>query len=420
MNITITPKKISGVITAPPSKSYSHRAVILAALAEGTSVIQNLLLSEDILLTLAAMKQLGANITVKGTTATIIGTGGNLRISPAKRTIFCGYSGTSMRLLTGIASLVDDEVILDGEQRLRERPIGELTSALTQLGVQVEYPDKDGYPPIKLHGGIISGGEITVSGKASSQFISALLLIAPFAKKDTTILVTDLVSGPYVDITIDMMKTFGVNVERNESTFSIAAGQRYTAQQYTVEGDYSSASYFFAAGAITQSEVTISNLNPHSVQGDKQCIEILKTMGSQFTMKDKKITIHPNLLIPIDIDMNTCPDIVPTIAIICASTTGTSTIKNIAHLRIKETDRIEAVATELKKMGATVETTNDSMTIRGGKLHGAEIETYNDHRIAMSFAVAGLVAEGKTEIKNADVVAKSYPGFWNDMKEILK
>ncbi len=401
MDAIIKPSKIGGIISAPPSKSLTHRAIILASLARGNSIISNPLLSEDTRCTINACQKFGTKIDIKSNKLEITGTNGHFprKLSPIK--IFCGLSGTTMRLITAVAGLNPTQVNLTGDKRLLERPIGHLIDALKKLGIDAKATKKN-FPPIKVKGGNLRGGKITISGDISSQFISALLIISPFAKEDMEITVQNLQSAPYVDITIDVMKKFGVEVIQNKNSYFIKSGQKYKARNYEVEGDYSSASYLFAAASITHSKVKVKNLNPNSVQGDKFFLDILKKMND----KERHL------------DLGNYPDLVPTVSVIAASQNGTTTITHIGHLRLKESDRINAIAKELTKMGKNVHTRKDSITIDRGRLIGATIETHNDHRLAMSFAIAGLVAEGKTIIKKAEVVNKSYPNFWKDLIKI--
>ncbi len=404
MKVIIRPSILAGTVTAPPSKSYTHRAIILASLANGISIIRMPLISDDTKATIEACRLLGVNIRLKGTNLEIEGTNGNFPQKNSTTEINCGLSGTTIRLMTGVAAMSPTKVILTGEKRLRERPIGELVKTLKSLGVNITASGNNQFPPVTVKRGNFSGGRRIISGNTSSQFISSLLLIAPFGRKDTMLTVDDLKSAPYVDITIDMMKTFGVEVQKKGNLYKVKAGQKYQAQKYTVEGDYSSASYFFAASAITGSKITVKNLNKHSVQGDKYFLEIIKQMKNDLSNRN--------------INMGNFPDIVPSVAIVAANSYGTTVIENVDHLRLKETDRIAAIACELRKMNVDVRGKKDSLIIQGGKLKGTHINTYNDHRIAMSFAVAGLAADGETIINNAEVVNKSYPDFWKDLKKL--
>ena len=405
MKVKIKPSKVSGTISAPPSKSYTHRAIIIASLADGISVIKDPLISDDTIATVEACRKLGAKITIEKNNMTITGTGGHFPKRKSKINIFCGLSGTTMRLITSVACLSKNKVVIDGERRLRERPMKDLLLALNELGIDVESANRDFLLPIIIKGGILKGGEIKLSGNISSQFISALLLISPFAENDTTIIVKDLRSEPYVNITVDLMKTFGVMVENKGNSYKVKSGQKYSSRKYTVEGDYSSASYFFAAAAITHSKINFENLNPDSVQGDKYILEIIKIMNNNSSRK-------------INLDLGNYPDIVPTAAVIAATRKGETVIGNIKHLRTKESDRIKSIEEGLQNMHIKTSSTEDSLTIIGGTLTTAVIDTYNDHRIAMSFAIAGLAAVGETVINTAEVVNKSYPGFWKDFKKI--
>lgn len=401
MNALIYPSKLEGTISAPPSKSYTHRAIIIASLSCGKSTIRNPLLSDDTLCTIDACRKLGAKIKIKKNILEIEGMKGSLTKRDTPTEIFCGLSGTTLRLITAVAALSRSQVIIKGERQLHKRPIIELLQALKKLGIKIESNKL----PIRLQGGSIKGGKITISGNISSQFVSALLLIAPFAKSDLTIQVENLHSAPYIDITIHLMKTFGISVQKKNNAYIVKSGQMYNGRIYNVEGDYSSASYFLAAATITQSRLKIENLNIDSVQGDKYILSIIKRMDSK---------LLPN----IDVDLGNHPDIVPTVSILAAFRKGTSVIRNIGHLRFKESNRIESLTQELKKMNITTASKNDSLIIEGGNPKGTIIETHNDHRIAMSFAIAGLAAEGKTVIKNAEVVNKSYPDFWKDIQKL--
>lgn len=405
MKVLIRPSILTGNIIAPPSKSYSHRAIILASLARGKSVIRDFLLSDDIKTTIKACILLGTVIKWNGNAIEVEGTGGNFPVKNSLISIDCSQSGTTMRLMTAVAALSNTKVTLTGEKRLLKRPIGELVKVLKILGKDIIAKDNNQLPPVTTLGGVFEGGKVTLLGSISSQFISALLLIAPFGIKDTVLFVKNLKSEPYVDITMDLMKTFGVNVEKKGNTFHVKCGQTYNAINYEVEGDFSSASYFFAANAVTGSNISVNNLNNQSVQGDRYIIEIIKQM------KEKCLNTF-------EIDMGNYPDIVPTIAIVAAAMKGLTMISNIDHLRTKESDRIKSIEDGLQRMGIKTKSKKECLTIVGGTLHGAEIDTYNDHRIAMSFAVAGLCAKGNTVINDAQVVNKSYPDFWNDLKKL--
>lgn len=409
MDICIYPSKVHGKITAPPSKSITHRAIILAALARGTSVIKNALIADDTLMTINALREFGVDIKQKGNTLTIIGTAGNL--TAPKKPIDLGNSGTSLRLLTAVSSIAKGKTILTGSQRLKERPISDLLHALRNLGISIDSAHGDGCVPLEITGGKLKGGKVKITASLSSQFVSALLLISPFAKNDTEIIVRGLLrSKPYVDITIQLMERFRVRVHNdNHETFIVSKEQSYTAQQYSVEGDYSSAGYFLAAGAVGRGKITVNNLNPHSAQGDVFFLQILKQMGSYSRL---------NSLHGISIDMADFPDIVQTVAAVAAYAQGQTHITNIGHLTHKETDRIKDTAEELTKIGVKTHYSKNSLTITGSRPTGGTVDTHGDHRMAMSMAVAALGAKKPTIIKNAEVVSKSYPHFFEDLKKI--
>ncbi len=396
MNIKIYTSKVSGTVTAPSSKSVTHRAIIIASLARGISTIKNILLSEDTQYTINALQQLGVRIEQKGTTLIIYGSEGKL--TAPKQPIFVGNSGSTLRMLTAVSHLCNGAIIT-GEKRLQERPIKDLLNGLKQFET----------------------GTITIDGSKSSQYITALLLIAPFAKKGLTILITgELRSKPYVSLTINIMKTFGVAVKNDDfKKFVVEKEQTYQSKNYTIEGDYSSASYFFAAAAITKSTVTVQNLNIKSLQADKYFLEILSKMGCAVLQNKNSVTVTgTKTLSGITVDMNDCPDIVQTLAIVAAFAKGETLIKNISHLKDKETDRLHATAYTLEKMGIKAVATNDSLRITGGKPCGALINTYNDHRMAMSFAIVALGVHDEILIQNTEVVNKSYPNFWKDLQSI--
>jgi 3-phosphoshikimate 1-carboxyvinyltransferase len=420
MDAVITPSKVSGAANAPPSKSYTHRAIILASLAEGTSELDNVLLSEDSLYTLEACKALGVKARQEGSRIVVEGSAGELSVR--KERISVGNSGSTMRMMSSIAALAKGRVVFDGTPRMRERPIGDLLDALKQLGVEAKSVNGNGCPPIEINGGGLSGGEVKVSGAISSQYITSLLLASPYARSDTTIIVTDeLKSKPYVGITIDLMRRFGVEVEnRGYREFSVPCGQRYQATRYAVEGDYSSASYFFAAAATTKSTVSIAGLEEDSVQGDKHLLDLLRQMGCGVRWSNGVVSVEgaPELK-PITVDMGDYPDIVQTLIAAAAYAKGVTRVDNVEHLKHKETDRINAPANELRKMGVAVEVGKDYIEVQGkapSKPRGADIDSHGDHRMVMSFTAAALGAEGKSIIRGAENVSKSFPDFFREMR----
>jgi len=401
---------VQAVLTLPGSKSYTHRALMAAALAAGVSTLTNALRAEDTELTAQALVQLGAGIDWQGTTINV--TGRNGRWLPTALPIYLGNSGTSMRFLTALAALGEGEYLLTGTARLCQRPLGELLAALQKIGVKAESEKGDGCPPVRVTGGL-TGGKAQLSGAISSQYLSALLFIGPLAPAGLEIEITgELVSRPYVDLTLEVLEEFGISYYREGyRLFQLPGGQCYLPQDYRIEADASSASYFWAAAALTGGRVTITNLSLESSQGDAAFPQVLARMGCAVTSTETGLTVQGGPLQGVAVDMAAMPDLVPTLAVLAAFAQGETVITGVAHLRHKESDRLAAVVTELKKMGLEARETGDGLAIRGGAPHGAVIHTYNDHRLAMSFAVAGLKAPGMV-ITDPDCVAKSFPDFW--------
>lgn len=405
------------VVTIPGSKSYTHRALIVSALAEGESLLLNALRSEDTELTARALEKFGVPIFWEGDLLRLRGKGGKLKAGGEK--IFVGNSGTSMRFLTALAALKNGRTLLDGSERMRRRPIADLLDGLVALGVNAYSQGGNGYPPVVVESQGLLGGVARIKGDESSQFLSALLLVAPYARGDVQVEVEGyLVSRPYVDITRDVMAAFGVEVQcQDYRSFFVRAGQQYLPRKYQVEGDASNASYFFSAAAITRGRVKVENFFPASIQGDAGFMKILEKMGCRVIRGDGWAEVQGKELRGIDIDMNEMPDLVPTLAVTAAFARGKTVIRNIGHLRLKESDRIKSLAGELAKMGIQIEEGEDWLQVEGGKVHGAEIETHNDHRLAMSLAIAGLVIPG-IKIKGEQCVDKSFPGFWETLQKL--
>jgi len=406
-----------GVVTIPGSKSYTHRALILSSLADGESVLINALRCEDTEHTAQALIKFGVSVSWESDHVRVVGRGGNLNASEDK--IDVGNSGASMRFLTALAALRNGITLLDGSERMRKRPIGELLNGLEELGVKAYSKKGDGCPPVIVESQGLKGGTAKVKGEESSQFLSGLLMVAPYAQRDVNIEVTgSLASKPYVDITQDVMSAFGAEIKnQGYRSFFIKMGQRYLPKKYRIEGDASNASYFFSAAAVCRGRVKVENLNPFTVQGDIGFLKILESMGCRVTRGSDWIEVLGGELHGIEMDMNEMPDLVPTLAVTAAFAQGKTVIQNIGHLRFKESDRIHALAVELSKMGIRIEEGEDRLEIEGGKPHGAEIETYNDHRMAMSFAIAGLVVPG-VKIKGERCVDKSFPEFWKVLQRL--
>ena len=408
---------IRATVAAPPSKSYTNRAYIVAALADGTVRLENPLFSDDTRYMREALLQFGVPVEEEEKAAIVQGQGGELKIPDGE--VFIGNAGTTMRFLTTLATLAPGITRLTGDERMQERPIEDLLTCLRQMNLEAESIQGNGCPPIEIHGGKPQGGSVTLAGDKSSQYLTSLLLSAPYFQNDTVINIEgELTSKSYVDITLDIMQTFGVSV-LNEfyRKFTIPAGQHYRARTYEVEGDASSASYFFATAAVTGGEVSVTHLNPDSVQGDIHFPDALEQMGCEVKRSGEKITVFGNPLRGITIHMNDMPDVVQTLAVVALFAEGKTTMTGIKNLRIKETDRIAALANELTRLGASVEAGEDFIIIEPGTHQSAEVETYDDHRMAMSFAVAGLGIPG-VKIKNPRCVDKSFPDFFERFQEL--
>ena len=412
-------KDINATISVPGSKSYTQRALIVASLAKGESLITQALISEDTEYLIKGLDLLGAVINCEGNDLTVQGTGGQL-ISPSE-TLYLGNNGTGLRLLTGTVSLGHGTFVLDGNERMRQRPIQALVDALNELGVRASCTEGNGCPPVEVQATGLDGGKTTLAGGLSSQYLSSLLLAAPYAGRDVEIKVLGLLpSRPYVQMTLDVMDSFGVEVAVGENgDFLVRAPQAYRSGEYAVEGDASSATYFMAAAAICGGTVRIPNINSGSIQGDLRFTDILETMGCRVTTSGKGLEITGPLSNHSDLffDLHDVPDMVPALAVVSAFRKGRTSLKNIGHLRVKESDRIAALTHELRRIGATAEEKQDELVVQGIAALGGEIECYNDHRIAMSFAVAGLAVQGVV-IKDPECVRKSFPDFWEKLEAL--
>ncbi|EDS7166915.1 3-phosphoshikimate 1-carboxyvinyltransferase [Salmonella enterica] len=418
-SLTLQPiARVDGAINLPGSKSVSNRALLLAALACGKTVLTNLLDSDDVRHMLNALSALGINYTLSAdrTRCDITGNGGALR-APGALELFLGNAGTAMRPLAAALCLGQNEIVLTGEPRMKERPIGHLVDSLRQGGANIDYLEQENYPPLRLRGGF-TGGEIEVDGSVSSQFLTALLMTAPLAPEDTTIRVKgELVSKPYIDITLNLMKSFGVEIANHHyQQFVVKGGQQYHSPgRYLVEGDASSASYFLAAGAIKGGTVKVTGIGRKSMQGDIRFADVLEKMGATITWGDDFIACTRGELHAIDMDMNHIPDAAMTIATTALFAKGTTTLRNIYNWRVKETDRLFAMATELRKVGAEVEEGHDYIRITPpAKLQHADIGTYNDHRMAMCFSLVAL-SDTPVTILDPKCTAKTFPDYFEQL-----
>lgn len=425
--ITLNPiLRVEGEINLPGSKSLSNRALLLAALAHGTTEVTNLLDSDDIRHMLNALKSLGVSYELSSdkTVCTITGVGGAFNWQNGL-SLFLGNAGTAMRPLAAALCLKgqqEAEVVLTGEPRMKERPIKHLVDALVQVGANVQYLEQEGYPPLAIRNTGLQGGKVQIDGSISSQFLTALLMAAPLAEGDMEIqIMGELVSKPYIDITLAMMKDFGVTVEnQNYQTFMVKGKQSYISlKRYLVEGDASSASYFLAAGAI-KGNVKVTGIGKNSIQGDRLFADVLEKMGAKITWGEDFIQAEQAPLHGVDMDMNHIPDAAMTIATTALFAEGETVIRNIYNWRVKETDRLSAMATELRKIGAEVEEGEDFIRIQPlalAQFQAAEIATYNDHRMAMCFS---LIALSNTPVTIIDpkCTAKTFPTYFSEFEKL--
>jgi 3-phosphoshikimate 1-carboxyvinyltransferase len=410
--IDIKPHRIGRCrISVPGSKSYTHRTLIAAALSDGSCTVRNALRSQDTLLTLAALEKMGVEVADQGQALVIHGLHG--RLKPCHEAIYLANSGTSMRLLAGVAALGEGTYTLTGAPRMYHRPIAHLLAALNQLGIGALSVNGNGCPPVEVPGGRAAGGSVAINCSVSSQFLSSLLLMAPCTPKGMSITVSHgPVSRPYVDMTVEILRRFGIRVERDGySRFDVAGNQAYRSGDYAVAPDASQAGYFWGAAAITGGSVTVNGVSVGSTQGDVGLVRVFEQMGCQVDHGSEGVTVTGGNLRAVTVDMGDMPDMVPTLAVVAAFADGTTVIENVSHLKAKESDRLASTCAELKKMGIAAIAENDRLLVTGGAPHGASIETYDDHRIAMSFAMAGLVVPG-VRILDPHCVEKSFPNFW--------
>lgn len=404
-------------VAAPPAKAYTLRAILLGGLASGTTIVKNPLLAADQMAMIDSLKRLGISIRQELGSLHIKGGGG--RFQPVKDLLNVNESGVGMNFLISAASLAGKPVILTGKPGLLKRPVGELVQGLEQLGCCLEYLEKQGFPPVKNPGTGIHGGTARMSGAKNSQYFSSIAISAPYAETKVTLeCVDDMTEKPYFDITLEMMEHFGIKAVRNEYRSTCIPGDTvYSATEITMEGDYSSASYFFTTAAVCRNKVHVTGLNPASLQGDKRLLEMLEKMGCKVERTADTITVTGGDLKAIETEMADVPDMVPSLAVAAAFAEGTTVIKKVGHLRFKECNRLEAVVTNFRNMGISAHYDDTSLYIKGSKkIKGANIDTYNDHRIAMSFAIAGLAC-GDVVIDNPACVGKSFPDFWERLKE---
>ena len=416
-SIQLAAGPVVGAVTPPGSKSITNRALVCAALADGTTTLSGVLRSDDTGVMIACLEDLGIKVAVDWSRHVVTVTGCGGRIPSNQADLHVGNSGTTIRFLTAMVATGNGQFALDGVPRMRERPIGDLLDVLASLGVGVQSHSPGGCPPVTVNTTGLRGGDVTVRGNISSQFLSGLMLAAPAAESSVNIRVEgQLVSRPYVEMTRRVMLAFGADVHvTEEQHFKILAPSPYVATEYAIEPDASAASYFWAVAAITRGQVTVEGLSKDSLQGDVAFCECLEKMGCDVDYGSSSITVTGAPLRGIDVDMNDISDTVQTLAAVAVFAKGPTTIRGVAHIRHKETDRIGDLVTELRKLGARAREKEDGLQIIPNALHGAEIETYDDHRMAMSLSLVGLRVPNVV-ILNPGCAAKTYPGFFDDLE----
>lgn len=430
--LTIAPiDHVRGTIRLPGSKSISNRALLLAALADGTTRLRNLMVGDDTRYMLDALAQLGVRTERDGKDVLIEGRGGPLSSADPVRTdqatdqrieLYLGMAGTAYRPLTAALCLGSGVFELTGNARMSERPIGDLVDALTALGGHIEYLGEPGFPPLRVTGGGLVGGEVTMPGHISSQFLTSLLMTAPYADAPVTVHIEgDQVSKPYLDITLAMMARFDIHAShKSYQRFEVPVGHYTSPGTLLVEGDASAATYFLAAAAIRGGPLTIEGIGRNSIQGDFGFLDVLKTMGARVEIGDDYVRVTCDTLTGVDLDLNAIPDAAMTVAMLALFANGPTRIRNIYNWRVKETDRLSAMATELRKLGAAVEEGEDSLTVTPpASLRPARIDSYGDHRMAMCFSLAALGGVPIT-IDDPTCVSKTFPDYFDVLESVAQ
>lgn len=409
---------MKGTVQPPGSKSLTNRALVVAALAEGTSVLQGVLDSRDTQVMIESLRRLGLSVDQDREHNTVIVQGAGGRIPVRQADLYLENSGTSIRFLAAMCTLSEGTYRLDGNARMRERPIADLLNALNELGAHARCETDSGCPPVIIEAQRLRGGIAKVQTSVSSQYLSALLMAAPCAQQPVEFrLAGPLVSEPYIDMTLGVMARFGVVVTTNQPGIYTIQPQSYRGTTYHIEPDASAASYFFAAAAITGGEVTVQGLSQFALQGDTHFVDMLEKMGCGVVWGSDYIKVIGGPLKGVDVDMNAISDTAQTLAAVAIFADSPTVIRNVGHMRVKETDRISAVVTELLRMGIQADEHADGLTIYPGQPQPAAIETYDDHRMAMSFALVGLRAPG-IQIRNPECTSKTYPNYFDDLKKL--
>lgn len=416
---------LKGAVVIPPSKSLAHRYIIGASLADGVSTLSNIDLSVDISATLECFKGLGVEVSFRDEdlgrkTVIIKGLGENIHLSNGSF-FDCRESGSTLRFLIPILLLLEDEITVTGEGKLKERPLDVYYKIFKEQGIF--FKNTEGNLPLTFKGPL-KGGQFSLRGDVSSQFITGLMLALPLVAGNSVLeLTSTLESKPYVDLTVDILKKYGIKIEEQGTkpyySFKIPGEQKYQKGDFKVEGDFSQVAFFAVAGLIGQSPIEVRGLNKKSLQGDKVILDICSSMGGRIEELDDGYLFYPSKTKGITIDVQECPDLVPALALLGALSQGETRIINGARLRIKESDRLKAISTELNVLGAEIKETEDGLIIQGvEKLRGGQVQSWNDHRIAMTLAVASIVTRGAVILTGAESVNKSYPDFWEDFKKL--
>jgi 3-phosphoshikimate 1-carboxyvinyltransferase len=410
MKRSIKPSKVNGSVCAPASKSVAQRAIAIASMAMGHSEIISVGESDDVQAAISVCRAMGVNFDILSDRLII---SGGLRLP--KIPLDCGESGLSVRMFSAIAATLDGEVTLTGKGSLLNRPMDIVEESLIPMGIRCTT--NQGQLPILVKGPM-QGGIIKVDGSISSQVITGMLIASPYAKRDTTLLVQNLQSQPYIDITLEVMKSFGVDVEnKNYSEFFIKAGQRYKPIEYTVEGDWSGAAFMLVAGAIG-GRVMVTNLRPNSPQADRVIINALNYAGAKISVYDNQIEVNKHHLKGFDFDATNCPDLFPPLVALASHCEGETRILGVSRLHVKESDRAATLKDEFGKMGIDIRIEGELLIVKGGKPQGANVQSHGDHRIAMATAVAALAGTGDLEIDGAECVSKSYPEFFEELDKV--
>lgn len=413
--ISPSDRPVKTSLSMPGSKSYTNRALLLAAMTRRPVKIFKPLFSDDTKAMVTCLQALGIEVAVKHDFIEVKGDISS--VADRAYDLDADLSGTTMRFMLALCAVLPGTQTLHGKKRLHERPVGSLADGLRQLGANIDYLGETGYPPLLVSPPSLNANKLKISGRETSQYLSALLMIAPLAGGLTIEVDGRLISEPYVDMTIEAMRQFGVDVSSNNHVYTVSDGQSYDCSEYIVEGDVSSASYFFAIAALTRSTLTLENMNPSSLQADMGFLKILLDMGNEVKNGEHSITVQGKAVRPVTVDMRDCPDQAQTLAVLAAFANGTTTITGVQSLRVKETERVKALQRELEKMGIKTSSTADTLTINGGNPQPASIATYNDHRMAMAFSVAGTKLPGMT-IQEPEVVSKTFPDFWEKLEAI--